>query len=243
ITRRSHTPTWSSVGRQDSVEPAHFGIPEIRLPADGEEVADNVDAVVADPRLEDAVRRLGNAEWARPDTLVPRKPVRIGDAFDLRRLVLRTLGSKDERNDDPVVLAFHQESDVGVPVAVEVADTAGQQCADPTRLDHAKHVARVDVLTVFRARDRDGLLHDIEWRKPLEHGLRGGWMRRRDTEAAFREAIHAVYALRDASAECHDAECEDGTPRWTRSTRNDSSWARQLVAVGIEAESLLGLDR
>jgi hypothetical protein len=39
------TPTWSSVGGEDSIEPAESRIPEIRLPADGEEIADRPDAL------------------------------------------------------------------------------------------------------------------------------------------------------------------------------------------------------
>jgi hypothetical protein len=39
------TPTWSSVGGEDYIEPAESRIPEIRLPADGEEIADRPDAL------------------------------------------------------------------------------------------------------------------------------------------------------------------------------------------------------
>src|SRR5437867_6778774 len=40
---------FTSVGRQDSIEPASCRVPEIRLPTDGEEVPDDVDVATADP--------------------------------------------------------------------------------------------------------------------------------------------------------------------------------------------------
>jgi len=38
---------------------------------------------------------------------------------------LISTGPEDEGNDHTVALTFHQERDVGAPVTVEVADTAG----------------------------------------------------------------------------------------------------------------------
>src|SRR5262249_41443898 len=70
---------------------------------------------------------------------------------------------------------------------------------------------------------------------PQEHELRDSRMRGRDTEAALREAIHAIGALCDVGAQGYDGDCDDYTPLQTRSKRNDPelAWAGQVAGEWV----------
>src|SRR5262249_27696180 len=111
----------SSILGEDAIEAARARVPEVGLPSDSEQVADDLDdCLFVDPRLENTIRWLRNAERTRPGGLVFGKAVRIDDRLDFRALMFCCTRAEDEGNDRAITLTPHQESDIVNPVTVEV---------------------------------------------------------------------------------------------------------------------------